>query len=144
MFQRRRLPLTVWNPWAQMQHVQDEMQSFLATDEGEREFPEVSLWTGERGTRLSAYVPGFDASNLDVSVVGDTVTVRAIRAPLELEKGQAWHRRERATGKFVRTFQLPHEVDADRVQAIYKNGVLEVELPRSARETPRRIAVTAP
>lgn len=145
MYRYRRWPTTVWNPWMEMQRLHDDMQRYFGSTDAsaEVEYPEIALWAGEKGARLSARLPGLDPKDIDVSVVGDTLTLRAVRPTVELEKGQTWHRRERATGRSVRTVQLPHAVDTERVRATYDNGILEVELPRTAQETPRRIQVTA-
>ena len=74
-------------------------------------------------------------------VHGDTVTLRGERKPDEIEEGDAFHRQERGHGKFVRTIQLPHQVDADNVQAHYAKGVLRLTLPRAEADKPRQISV---
>jgi HSP20 family protein len=106
------------------------------------EFPPIDVWSGEEGLRIFARLPGFEPSDIDVSVVGDTLTLKGAR-PEESEQEGSWHRRERETGRFVRTLQLPFGIEVDAVQASFERGVLDVTLPRAAAEKPRRIAVTA-
>ena len=78
--------------------------------------------------RLRGLVPGFAIENLEVSISGDILTVSGKREAL---------------GEFERSFQLPFPVDADKVKATAKDGVLEIELPRAAADAARRIQVQA-
>jgi HSP20 family protein len=103
------------------------------------EFPPVNLWDGNDEYAITAEIPGMDADQLDVSVVGDTVTIKGTRTPLKLAGGEAYHRNERGYGQFARSFKLPKPVDPDKVQAHYDKGVLSVRLPLSEQGKPRRI-----
>jgi HSP20 family protein len=136
---------TTWNPWREMQRLQNEMDRLLQGAErpvaGEN--PAIDVWSDENGLHVRALVPGCAREDLDVSVVGDLLTLRGALPARSLKEGESWHRREREGGKFARTLQLPFTVDADAVQARCKDGVLEVELPRAASEKPRRITVKA-
>jgi HSP20 family protein len=144
MFNQRSLARG-WNPWLEMQRLQSEMNRiFESVDRPQSaEFPAIELWSGEDGLKFHAQLPGFESDDIELSVVGDTLTLKATREEEKLEKGQTWHRRERVHGRFVRTIQLPFGVEADRVSASYTNGLLEVDLPRRASDKPRRIAVNA-
>jgi HSP20 family protein len=133
-----------WNPLLEIQRVQAQMNRLLDDLDGPdgHEFPPIGLWNGDEGLRLQALLPGFAPADIDVTVVGDTLTLKASRKGEEVDDGRAWHRRERRHGRFARTVQLPYEVDADKVKARYEDGVLEVELPRSPASKPRRVAVS--
>lgn len=106
--------------------------------------PAVNVWQNEEGALLAFTVPGISADSLDISVLGDTLTVRGKR-PSADSKGQAqasgFHRAERPAGEFVRTITLPHRIDAERVEALYRNGVLQITAPRAAADKPQRISV---
>ena len=95
---------------------------------GSSEYPAIDLWTREDGIRLHAQLPGVAVSDIDLSVVGDTVTFKGTRPNAE-------------SGRFVRTVQLPFPVESEAVRARFQNGVLEVELPRAASDKPRKITV---
>jgi HSP20 family protein len=76
-----------------------------------------------------------------VTAKGDQLTVSGERVAQPVKPEASYHRRERASGKFRRTVTLPQQVDPDAVQAAYRNGVLEVVLPRVAESQPRKIAI---
>lgn len=86
-------------------------------------------------------LPGHLPGALEVKVEDGTLTVRGERKPFELEEGERWLRRERATGTFTRSFKLPPTVDASRVEAKFEHGVLTLTLPHREDALPRRIDV---
>lgn len=136
---------TAWNPWREMQRLQSEMNRLFheAETPAAREVPPITVWSGEDGLRIGAHVPGFAPKDIEVSVVGDTLTIRGRRQSHDRKDGESWHREERSSAGFVRSLQLPYSVEADQVKAGFENGVLEIELPRKASDKPRRIPVTA-
>jgi HSP20 family protein len=132
-----------WTPLHELQRIQSDMDRLFRSWPGElaaREHPRINLWSGEDGMKLCAEMPGLGPSDIDVAVVGETVTLKGEIPDMAPETGDV-HRRERRTGKFVRTFQLPFEIEGGEVEARFKNGVLEVDLPRARAQRPRRIAV---
>jgi HSP20 family protein len=143
MFRNQYEPATAWNPWREMQRLHAEMNRIFAAEERQltNEFPPIDVWAGETGLKLFAEIPGVEKTDLEVTVVDDTLTLKGSRAPEALAQGESYHRRERGTGKFVRTIQLPFKVESDDVKASFKNGVFEIELPRAKSELPRKIAV---
>ena len=106
-------------------------------------YPAINVWANEDGALVTAEVPGIDPDVLDISVVGDSLTISGKREPDALEEGAAYHRQERNHGAFARTFQLPFQVAADQVDAVYEKGVLNITLPRAAEDKPRKITVKA-
>lgn len=107
-----------------------------------RAFPAVNLW--ERGDDLyaEAEVPGLGADDVDISVVGNELVIKGRRMDLD-EEGVSYHRRERGVGEFSRTLRLPVEVDAEKVEATLRDGVLLIRLPKAAAARPRKIQVAA-
>ena len=105
------------------------------------EFPAVNIWNGAEAYVLTAEIPGIDPEKLDVAVVGDTVTIRGSRSPLELRDGETYHRVERGHGQFVRSVKLPKPLNADKVEASYARGVLNLRLPRAEAGMPRKITL---
>jgi HSP20 family protein len=86
-------------------------------------------------------MPGVDLEDIDLRVEGDMLTISGERKAGELPEGARQIRRERSFGKFSRTFQLPHAVDPDKVEARFKNGVLIVIMPRAEEDKPKKILI---
>ena len=103
-------------------------------------FPAVNVW--EEGEHLfaEAELPGTKSENVDVSVAGDELTIRG-RRTTGVAEGSSFHRHEREVGEFLCTLHLPHEVDADGVEATLTDGVLLLKLPKAASARPRKIQV---
>jgi HSP20 family protein len=105
-------------------------------------FPPVNLYETEEAWILTAEVPGLSPASLDVSVDGTRVTLRGERKiEISGQPGTSVHRRERQAGIFRRTFELPGAPEDEKIEAIYRHGVLRVRLPKPARHHPRQIAV---
>lgn len=105
-----------------------------------RGFPAVNVWEDDENLFVEAEVPGLKAEHLDVTVVGDELTIKGQR-PEEPETEAAYHRRERGVGSFTRVIRLTSEVDADKVQASLNDGVLLLTLPKAEDAKPRKIKV---
>jgi HSP20 family protein len=104
--------------------------------------PAINLWETGDALVAEAELPGVQQDQLDISVVGNDLTLKVERPELEKE-GVTFHRRERPSGSFVRVVRLPTEVDANRVEAELRNGVLTVTLPKAESARPRKIHVAA-
>jgi HSP20 family protein len=91
---------------------------------------------------LRADVPGLSENDIQISVAGNTVTLRGERK-LEVPEGHSVHRRERSGVRFAKSFELPARVDAEKVSATLKLGVLTLTLPRAADVQPRQISIKA-
>jgi HSP20 family protein len=104
-------------------------------------YPALNIWSSEEGLVVNAEVPGIDVEDIDISVVGETLTLSGARKSEDLEEGARYHRQERGYGKFNRSVELPFPVDIDKVEATFKNGVLHISLPRSEADKPKKIVV---
>ena len=88
-------------------------------------------------------MPGLDLDDLEISVQGETVTLRGKRRLPELGEGDVWRRHERGHGEFVRTVAMPFKVDSDRTEAGYTNGILKVSLPKLPEEQVKKVTIEA-
>jgi HSP20 family protein len=104
-------------------------------------FPAVNIYDDGESFLVRAEIPGVDKDGLEVTVKSDQLTVRGERKIASVKGKASYHRRERESGQFRRTVTLPQPVDADKISANYKNGVLEVTLPRLAEAQPRKISI---
>ncbi|MCX8024762.1 MAG: Hsp20/alpha crystallin family protein [Thermanaerothrix sp.] len=109
----------------------------------EVEFPPMNVWTNNDGAVVTVELPGVKPEQIEVSVVGDTLTLRGQRVAEDLPEGAHYQRRERFQGEFARSLQLPFTIDADHVEAQYENGILTITLPRAEADKPKRITVQA-
>jgi HSP20 family protein len=138
--------------WRRMDHFEDMRQlqdevnrlfssSFAGRRRPSAGFPAVNAYANEDGIALSAEIPGVRPEDLDISVFRETLTLRGRRQVPE--EAKAYHRRERPQGEFVRTINLPFQVDPERVEANLQDGLLLLSLHRPEEDKPKRIKVSA-
>ena len=110
---------------------------------GSGSYPPVDLYLSENDVVLQMCVPGVNPNDINIQVTGDTVTVSGeIKREQQGQKGQASFE-EIWRGKFQRSFSLPTEVDPDKANASYENGMLSLTLPKSEATKPRKIQVSS-
>mgnify|MGYP001581998692 CR=1 FL=1 len=131
------------DPGREVQRLRQEMDKIFSdfNQPIAREVPPVNAWIGEADAVVTAELPGMDLNKMEISVVGDTLTISGAREVEALKEGESYHRQERQCGNFSRSLQLPFHVDADKVKAVYEKGVLNITLPRSEAEMPRKISI---
>jgi HSP20 family protein len=149
MFRRPFARYGVMSPWREMDRLQREMNRLFSDAFAHPErrvapgYPTINVWTNEESAVVTAELPGVKPDDIDISVEGDTLTLTGNRQPEELEEGEKYHRRERRYGRFTRTFQLPFQVEVDKVEALFEKGVLHISLPRAEVDKPKKIAIKA-
>jgi HSP20 family protein len=92
---------------------------------------------------IKADLPGIDPKEVSISVTGNQLTIEGERKQEEKKEEKDYFYREVAYGKFARTMTLPEGVDADKVKANYKNGVLEITMPAPKQATGKKIQIEA-
>jgi HSP20 family protein len=90
---------------------------------------------------VHAQLPGLRPEDVDISVDGSLLTIKGQAQEETTSEGETWHRREIRRGAFARSFTLPAEVDAERAEAAFENGVLRLRLPKREEAKPKRIAI---
>ncbi|GAB4527104.1 MAG: Hsp20/alpha crystallin family protein [Roseibium sp.] len=105
------------------------------------DFPAVNLWAGEKGVVVTALVPGIEPDTIEITAHRNTLTLKGKREQEAAGDDVTYHRRERSYGSFSRTIALPFNVDPEKVDARFENGVLSIELPRPEEDKPKRIKV---
>ena len=101
--------------------------------------PALNLWEEENNLVAEAEVPGMKLEDLDISVAGNELTIKGERK--DETQDAVFHRRERRFSSFTRVLTLPTDVDADKVEATLRNGVLRIAMPKSETVLPRKIEV---
>ena len=103
--------------------------------------PALDMYETKDEIVLSFELPGVREKDVTLSITGDVLTLEGERAFDSDVKGENYHHVERVFGKFERSVQLPMEVQADKVQATYRDGMLEVKLPKAEEVKPREIKI---
>lgn len=133
------------DPWRQLARLEQDLGRAFSqsASNGGREYPAVNVFVRDADVVVTTELPGIDAEKLDITVMGDTVTLRGERAAEQPQNGEAFHRRERPAGTFARTVQLPFEVDASQTEAQYEKGVLRLKFTRPESTRPKKVTVKA-
>ncbi len=86
-------------------------------------------------------LPGMELDDIDVSIAGDVLTIKGQKKKEIEQAGKTYHVIERSYGEFTRSIRLPAKVDVDKVKANYKNGVLEIVMPKSEPLQTKKIQI---
>ena len=145
-----------WNPFVDMEALRQEVErafedfglgrapsrhvAFLPGREPRR-YPLINLLEDKDNLYVEALTPGVDPQSMNVTVMQNRLTLSGEKSGVGDIKPEAFHRNERASGKFVRTIDLPAEIDEARIQAEYKNGMLVATLPKAEKAKPKQISV---
>ena len=130
------------DPWLSLKRLQSQMSQIFEDVEGANEqFASVNLWSNDHGVTLEAAVPGLSAEDLEVRVSGNTLTISGERKATPLPEGSTYSRKERFSGSFRRTIELPYAVEVDRVDARCERGVLTLQLPRAESDKPKTVKI---
>jgi HSP20 family protein len=105
--------------------------------------PAIDVFEKDDKFVVKAELPGMKEEDIDVSVVGDTLTIKGEKKTETEVKEEDYYRCERSYGSFVRSIPLPSTVNADKIEANYEGGVLEVSLPKVAKVKPKKVKVSA-
>ena len=121
--------------------MQDTLARFLNEPSSRPWTPAVDILETENELVLKMDVPEVELKDVDIRLENQTLTVKGERKFEKREDSKAYHRIERSYGTFARTFNLPDTVDTENVRADYKNGVLNITLPKKEVAKPRTIKV---
>jgi len=148
------MALARWNPNRDMMSVRDEMSRVLnevfargASDESAwvsgAWTPPVDIYETDEALVMKAELPGFSKDDISIELKENTLVIKGERKHEDEVKEGNYHRMERSYGAFQRAFMLPMTVDQEKVKASYKDGILELRLPKVQAAQPKRIAVSA-
>jgi HSP20 family protein len=103
--------------------------------------PTVDVYEEKDDIVVKAELPGMDKDNIEVNLTDHTLTIKGEKKKEEEVKEENYHRSERSYGTFLRTLELPKDVHADKVKASFKNGILEVRIPKTEGAKAKEIKV---
>lgn len=149
--------LEVWNPFHELDEVQNRLGTFFG---GFPEFgrfprrlfgngdialpdwsPEVDISEDEKEYLVKADLPEMKKEDVKVTIEKGVLSISGERKSEKEEKKKRFHRVERSYGKFLRTFTLPEDADGKKIAAEFKDGVLKVRLPKSPAAKPKPVEV---
>ena len=143
-----------WSPFNELATLHEEMDDFFRKTvgamgglthsfwgEGETWCPIVESFIKEGNLVVRCDVPGMDPKDIDISIVGNTLTIKGERKASKEAKREDYLLSEVHYGSFERTLTLPEGVRADNIRANYKNGILEVAMPAAKAALPKKVAI---
>jgi HSP20 family protein len=141
-----------WDPYKDLQSIQDRMNRLFSDYWGRSSrpeedyisgswFPAVDVRENKDTLEIQAEVPGVNPNDVAISVENGVLTLKGTRQFEKATEGETYHRVERAYGAFERSFSLPTNVDPARIKATYKQGVLHLVLPKREEAKPKAISI---
>lgn len=135
------------DPFGGLRHVQRELSRLHDAWFGESRrigggpYPPVNVYDSPGEVLVQCEVAGVEPEDLDVSITGETLTIKGNKKPLPDEENLNFVRRERGSGEFTRTIVLPEAVQADKIDASLSNGIMTIKLPKAEAAKPRKIDI---
>lgn len=114
---------------------------WFRSDEMEIRGPVVDVFEEKDDIVIKAELPGITKDNIEVNLTDHMLTIKGEKKKEEEIKEENYYRAERAYGSFVRTLELPKDVHSDKIKASFKNGILEVRLPKTEEAKTKEIKV---
>lgn len=111
------------------------------TGPGQMEFPAVNISEDEKNITVEAELPGMDSKDVDISLQNNMLVLQGEKKFEDEKKEDNYKRIERSYGAFYRTIPLSASVDEDKVKATFKNGVLNITLPKKNVEQGKKISI---
>ncbi|HMV43235.1 MAG TPA: Hsp20/alpha crystallin family protein [Leptospiraceae bacterium] len=130
--------------WNELDRLHDELAGgFFSLGGSTRNYhnPPVNVYINKDEALLSALIPGYDPQSIELSVIENKVQIKGTQPKEVTGEKYELHRQEIDQRDFERTIELPFRVDAEKVDAKFKNGILNVKLPKAEADKPKKISV---
>jgi HSP20 family protein len=138
-------------PFRELERMRREMDRVWDSFFGERSItktgevgewlPSLDIAETKNDIVVKAEIPGMDPKDIDISLTNDILTIKGEKKQEKEEKEENYHLIERSYGKFMRSVQLPREVKSDKISASYKDGVLNITLPKSEEAKKKEVKI---
>ena len=144
------MPIVRWDPFSDMVQFRDEVGRWFDSLEKKKEgkrtaawAPDIDIKETDQNIQIKADLPGMKKEDINISVDEDQLIIRGERKIEKEEKDKDYVRVERSYGSFYRSFNIGVPVKSDQIEASYKDGVLEVVLPKAEAKKPKKIEIKA-
>ena len=145
-------PRTYLDPFRDLMGMRDEINRLFDVTLGRSALERTSLFERDWAPAVDVYesndkvvvkteLPGMTNKDIEVDVLGDTLTIKGEKKKEEKKKEGSYHRVERTYGSFHRAITLPSPVTPEKAKASFKDGVLEIEIPKKEEAKPKQIKV---
>jgi len=146
------MDLIRWNPWNELVSLRERMNrvfddSLFRSDRRDDLMamgtwsPAVDMFEKDDNVVIKAELPGLDKNDISLDLQNGVLTLKGERKYENEVKEENYYRREMSCGKFIRSFTLPADVDADKIKAEFQKGLLTVEVPKPGEPKPKQIPV---
>jgi HSP20 family protein len=132
-----------YEPWGLLNRLRRELDQTFESNHDATWTPAVDIHEEAKQFVVHADLPGVTAKDIEITAEKGVLALRGSRNFEQKTDDGHYSRIERVTGKFVRTFTLPENVATDQINAKFKDGVLELTIPKIAKPEPRRIEIQA-
>jgi HSP20 family protein len=141
-----------WDPWTTLPTLQDRInrifeEAFPRSSAKEGEFaladwrPAVDTFEENNNIVIKAELPGVKKENVTIDIKDNMLTLKGERSEETEVKEENYYRKERSYGKFHRAFTLPDAVDANKIEASFKDGVLKISIPKAEEAKTKKIEI---
>lgn len=148
------MALRKFRPYSEIQSLRESMSSlfdrfcsdFLRFPEseevsGQTFSPAVDIKETPKEYIVTAEVPGIPKKDIEIEISDNILTIKGERKSEKEEKSESYHRVERAFGSFCRSFTLPTQVNPDKIEANFKDGLLNIKIPKAEEKLPKKIEI---
>lgn len=141
--------LTPWRPLEEMDELRRRFEDLWSSWPTLGRFktmewvPAIDVYEKDNKYMVKAELPGMKEEDVDVSVVGDRLTIKGEKKAESEVKEENYYRSERSYGSFFRSIDLPSDADPSKIEANYDDGVLEVAIAKTAAVKPKKVKVSA-
>jgi HSP20 family protein len=145
------MPITKWDPFKDLLSIQERMNRLFETALSRSDVaalgdfaswsPLADIYETEENLVISMELPGIREGEIDISITGDTLTIRGERKMDKEVQKESYHRIERAYGAFSRHFNIPAGLETGKVSASFKDGILTLSIPRKEASKPKKIKI---
>jgi len=147
------MSLVKWDPFRELEDISSRLNRIFGRattrSEPDREMLATADWTPsvdisetDMAYLVKGEIPGVKKEDVKVTIQDGMLTIQGERKQEKEEKGKKFHRIERSYGSFVRSFRLPDDTDENKVKAEFKDGMINITLPKSAKAKPKAVEVS--
>jgi HSP20 family protein len=146
------MDLVRWEPFEGLSRIQNRINDLFDDTFGRARsssmaapgvwFPPVDILESRDSYLIRAELPGMKREDFNLEIHDGSLTLSGERKFDEVANGVEYHRVERASGKFSRSFYLPQTVKTDAIKATYRDGILEIHVPKADEAKPKQIAIS--